>query len=183
MKIIRKTLIFLIVISLLGLAIYYLKSPIESRLAEINKPKQTYFPDQVDQELWDSIEDSYLQDSTTKNLDPRVAKMKIFLEKKFEIEDFSLYRAGDREDHGKGLAIDLMTYRDKDKGDEIAQYLVKNFDNMGLSYIIWQQKFYMDVRNRYGPADLWNPMEDRGSITANHYDHVHISFKNYENKS
>lgn len=183
MKIIKKMLVFLLIVSICVAGFFYLKPQIENRLAELNKPKQTYFPDQVDQELWNSIGESYLEDPTTKNLDPRVAKMKIFLEKKFGIENFSLYRPGDPEDHGKGLAIDLMTYTDKTKGDEIAEYLVKNFDNMGLSYIIWEQKFYMDVRNRYGPAKVWNPMEDRGSITANHYDHVHISFKNYEIKS
>ncbi len=36
-------------------------------------------------------------------------------------------------------------------------------------YVIWRQ--------RYNDGSGWDPMEDRGSITANHYDHVHVSFE------
>jgi hypothetical protein len=38
-------------------------------------------------------------------------------------------------------------------------------------YVIWEQKIW-DSRN---PGAGWKPMADRGSITQNHYDHVHIS--------
>lgn len=183
MKISRAKIIQVMLLIFVVIGFVLLKPIVENKIAELNKPKETYFLDEADKVLWDSIGESYLQDPTTKNLDPRVAKFKIFLGKKFDIEHFSLYREGDPEDHGKGFAIDLMVYDDKAKGDEIADYLVKNFENLGLSYIIWEQEFYMDVRNKYGAANVWNPMEDRGSITANHYDHVHISFKNYENKS
>lgn len=178
-KFLKIILSILFISSLVFLAIFYVKPKIE----EMNKPKETYFLNEQDKALWDSIGESYNLDKSTEGLDPRVAKFKIFLEKKFNIKHFSLYRPGDPEDHGKGLAIDLMVYKDEKKGDEIAEYLVQNFDNLGISYIIWEQKFYMDVRNRFGPANTWNMMPDRGSITANHYDHVHISFKNYEIKS
>lgn len=46
----------------------------------------------------------------------------------------------------------------------------------GISYIIWKQRFYAPVNNIYGPANTWNEMPDRGSVTENHYDHVHVSF-------
>lgn len=178
-KFLKILLGILLLLALTFVAVFYVKPKLE----ELTKPKQTYFLNEQDKVLWDSIGESYKQDKTTDGLDPRVAKLKVFMEKKFNIKQFSLYRPGDPEDHGKGLAIDLMVYKDEEKGDEIAEYLVQNFDNLGLSYIIWEQKFYMDVRNKYGAAKTWNLMEDRGSITANHYDHVHISFKNYENKS
>ncbi|WP_372509255.1 hypothetical protein [Actinomadura madurae] len=40
---------------------------------------------------------------------------------------------------------------------------------LGISYVIWKQRIW-NVR-----GGGWRPMEDRGSITQNHYDHVHIS--------
>ena len=45
----------------------------------------------------------------------------------------------------------------------------------GISYIIWKQRFYAPFNSIYGPANTWNPMSDRGSVTENHYDHVHVS--------
>lgn len=35
---------------------------------------------------------------------------------------------------------------------------------------------YVIFRQRYNDGSGWDPMEDRGSITQNHYDHVHVSF-------
>ena len=61
-------------------------------------------------------------------------------------------------------------------GDQVAQYAIDNMDRAGISYVIWKQQFYMSVDNMYGPANTWNQMPDRGGDTANHYDHVHISF-------
>jgi hypothetical protein len=37
-------------------------------------------------------------------------------------------------------------------------------------YIIWKQRYY-DIRSGGG----WDMMSDRGGVTANHYDHVHVS--------
>ena len=61
-------------------------------------------------------------------------------------------------------------------GNQVAQYAVDNISNAGISYIIYRQQFYAPVDNIYGPANTWNQMPDRGSITENHYDHVHVSF-------
>lgn len=55
------------------------------------------------------------------------------------------------------------------------EYLTKNMNELGVYYIIWKQRFYMLQFNIYGPANTWNLMPDRG-VTANHYDHVHVSF-------
>lgn len=144
------------------------------------------FLDEADQALWNSIGDSYKNDSSLAGLTPHVAKMKVFLGEKFGINSFSLFRPGDTDGvgtgHGDGLAIDLMvpmgTFENKnDLGDEISNYLAKNFNELKINYIIWEQRFYMNMSNIYGPGYSWNIMDDRGSITQNHYDHVHISFK------
>ena len=76
----------------------------------------------------------------------------------------------------KGLAVDVMVPTNSELGDQVAQYAIDNMDRAGISYIIWKQQFYMPVNNIYGPANTWNQMPDRGGDTANHNDHVHISF-------
>ena len=95
---------------------------------------------------------------------------------KFGITNIGGYREGDPEDHGKGLAVDVMVPTNSELGDQVAQYAIDNMDRAGISYIIWKQQFYMPVNNIYGPANTWNQMPDRGGDTANHNDHVHISF-------
>ena len=62
------------------------------------------------------------------------------------------------------------------RGSSLPNYAIDNMDRAGISYVIWKQQFYMPVDNIYGPANTWNQMPDRGGDTANHYDHVHISF-------
>lgn len=133
----------------------------------------TSFLDAEDQALYNKVKD--LADSSTVGLTPHVAEMKKFLGAKFGITSFSLYRPGDGGEHGKGLAIDLMVTGAK--GDEIADYLVQNYSNLKIDYIIWEQKFYSPYNSIYGAGGTWGLMPDRGSITENHYDHVHISFK------
>ena len=93
----------------------------------------------------------------------------------FGITSFSGYRPGDSGDHGKGLAIDFMVPVSSALGDQIADYAIQNMASRGISYIIWKQRFYAPYDSKYGPAYTWNPMPDRGSVTENHYDHVHVS--------
>lgn len=93
----------------------------------------------------------------------------------FGITSFSGYRPGDSGDHGKGLAIDFMVPERSELGDKIAEYAIQNMASRGISYIIWKQRFYAPFDSKYGPANTWNPMPDRGSVTENHYDHVHVS--------
>lgn len=54
-------------------------------------------------------------------------------------------------------------------GDEVAAFALAHQAEHGIWYAIWRQ--------RYNDGSGWDPMEDRGSITANHYDHVHVSFE------
>ncbi|MGV9384914.1 coiled-coil domain-containing protein [Nonomuraea sp. NPDC003707] len=87
-------------------------------------------------------------------------------------------RVGDPGEHGKGRACDFMMSRggtmaggsDEARGDALADYLIKNGARIGVMYIIWKQRYY-DIRSGGG----WDPMSDRGGVTANHYDHVHVS--------
>ena len=113
---------------------------------------------------------------TDPNLQPQAEAFRQEIAAKFGITNIGGYRAGDPDDHGKGLAVDVMVPTSSDLGDQVAQYAIDNMDRAGISYIIWKQQFYMPVDNIYGPANTWNQMPDRGGDTANHYDHVHISF-------
>lgn len=75
--------------------------------------------------------------------------------------------------HPHGLAIDVMiphyaTAEGKALGDRVVAYVLENADRFRVNHVIWRQASY--GRNR--PP---RPMSDRGSDTANHYDHVHIA--------
>ena len=118
--------------------------------------------------------------STTSSYDvglqPQVAAFRAEVANAFGITSFSGYRAGDTGDHGKGLAIDFMVPQSSALGDQVAAYAVANVASKNISYIIWKQRFYSPYASIYGPAYTWNLMPDRGSITENHCDHVHVSF-------
>ncbi|WP_436718852.1 LysM peptidoglycan-binding domain-containing protein [Streptococcus suis] len=109
-------------------------------------------------------------------LQPQVAAFRAEVANVFGITSFSGYRAGDSGDHGKGLAIDFMVPESSALGDQVAAYAVANLASKNINYIIWKQRFYAPYDSIYGPAYTWNLMPDRGSITENHYDHVHVSF-------
>ena len=113
--------------------------------------------------------------SENAGLQPQTAAFKEEVANLFGITSFSGYRPGDSGDHGKGLAIDFMVPVSSALGDQIAEYAVQNMASRGINYIIWKQRFYAPYDSKYGPAYTWNPMPDRGSVTENHYDHVHVS--------
>lgn len=113
---------------------------------------------------------------TDPHLRPQAEAFRQEIAAKFGITNIGGYREGDPEDHGQGLAVDVMVPTSSELGDQVAQYAIDNMDRAGISYVIWKQQFYMPVDNIYGPANTWNQMPDRGGDTANHYDHVHISF-------
>ena len=74
---------------------------------------------------------------------------------------------GDGE-HSDGRAIDIMV--SGDLGWQVADYLRANSSALGLYDIIFSQRIWTAQRS----AEGWRYMEDRGSTTANHYDHVHV---------
>lgn len=55
------------------------------------------------------------------------------------------------------------------QGNEIAAWAIKNAQRLGIMYIIFRQRIW------HSRGGSWRMMSDRGGITANHYDHVHIS--------
>jgi hypothetical protein len=75
-------------------------------------------------------------------------------------------RAG-TSDHPSGLAVDFMV--DRSTGDALASCALENMDALGIKYVIWEQAI--------NHGNGWKGMEDRGGATANHFDHVHISFE------
>lgn len=113
--------------------------------------------------------------SENAGLQPQTAAFKEEIANLFGITFFSGYRPGDSGDHGKGLAIDFIVPESSELGDKIAEYAIQNMASRGISYIIWKQRFYAPFDSKYGPANTWNPMPDRGSVTENHYDHVRVS--------
>ncbi|BBG04355.1 MULTISPECIES: hypothetical protein [Pseudonocardia] len=70
-------------------------------------------------------------------------------------------------DHPTGHALDLMVRGET--GDRIAECALANSDELGVKYVIWEQQM------NHGSG--WTEMSDRGGDTANHVDHVHISFE------
>jgi hypothetical protein len=70
-------------------------------------------------------------------------------------------------DHPKGRALDFMV--DRATGDQLAACALRNREELGVSYVIWRQ--------RIDTGSGFRPMADRGSPTANHFDHVHVSFE------
>ena len=113
---------------------------------------------------------------TDPNLQPQAEAFRQDVAAKFGLTNIGGYREGDPQDHGKGRAVDVMVPVGSEVGNQVAQYAVDNIANAGISYVIYRQHFYAPVDNIYGPANTWNQMPDRGSITENHYDHVHVSF-------
>ena len=87
------------------------------------------------------------------------------------------YRASTTSDHGDGLATDLMVYSNGTKGDRIARFARRHHQQLNITYVIWDQRIWSVERAREG----WRGMDDMGSATANHRDHVHASFRRTPN--
>jgi hypothetical protein len=84
-----------------------------------------------------------------------------------QIHSFGGYRPGDM-DHGSGNAVDTMI-SSRAQGDAVAAYVMAHAAELDVKYIIWRQRIW------YPSSGTWRGMADRGSATANHYDHVHVS--------
>jgi uncharacterized protein YraI len=84
-----------------------------------------------------------------------------------QITSYGTWR-GDGE-HGQGRAIDIMITGET--GWAVADFLRANYSALGIEYIIFSQHIWSVERGGEG----WRGMSDRGSTTANHYDHVHVT--------
>ncbi|WP_028648991.1 hypothetical protein [Nocardiopsis sp. CNT312] len=82
-------------------------------------------------------------------------------------------------EHPKGRACDFMLHpngqwpseEQVQRGWAIAEWARENAEDFGIMYVIYRQQIW-DIRR--GDTS-WRPMADRGNLTENHYDHVHIS--------
>ena len=71
-------------------------------------------------------------------------------------------------DHPKGRALDFLLALGV-TGDQLAACALRNREALGVSYVIGRQ--------RIDTGSGFRAMPDRGSPTANHFDHVHVSFE------
>ena len=81
---------------------------------------------------------------------------------------FGGYRNDPDSYHGQGRAIDVMV-NSRSIGDAVSEWTLINRKRLKVMEIIWRQRIWTTAR------PYWHMMADRGSITANHYDHVHVS--------
>lgn len=84
-----------------------------------------------------------------------------------QISSYGTFRSDG--EHSQGLAIDIMV--GGSLGWEIAELIRANYQELGVSYLIYSQRIWSVERSGEG----WRGMSDRGSTTANHYDHVHVT--------
>ena len=114
------------------------------------------------------------------SITPRMRGVRDEVDRRFgPFSAIGCYRPGSDGEHPLGRACDFMLSTGGvmpaaswiQKGYDIAAWAQANASRLGIMYIIYRQRIW-DVRM---PSSGWVPMENRGSITANHYDHVHIS--------
>jgi hypothetical protein len=114
------------------------------------------------------------------NITPRMLAVKNAIDERFgPFVDIGCYRPGNDGEHPLGRACDFMlstggvmpTSANIQRGYAIAAWAQANAASLGIMYIIYRQRIW-DIRIA---SAGWQPMADRGSITANHFDHVHIS--------
>ena len=71
--------------------------------------------------------------------------------------------------HSTGHSLDIMV--SGARGHEVADFLQNRQAELGIKYLIYEQKIWNIEQSSAG----WRGMADRGGITANHYDHVHVT--------
>ncbi|SLH38951.1 hypothetical protein [Mycobacteroides abscessus] len=90
-----------------------------------------------------------------------------------EITRIGGYRADSMHWHPDGLAIDVMidnpnTPQGKALGDRVLKFVMSKQQQFGIDHAIWRQTIHI-------PGNSPRMMENRGSATQNHMDHVHIA--------
>ncbi|TFV48177.1 hypothetical protein [Blastococcus sp. TF02A-35] len=79
--------------------------------------------------------------------------------------------AADPHGHPSGNALDYMVLSNSALGDAIVEYHRAHWDELGVEYIIWEQRMLSSANGS------WKMMEDRGGATANHMDHPHVNYR------
>ena len=97
---------------------------------------------------------------------PNAARVCTAVDSVFHLGSIGGYRANAGE-HSTGQAVDLMI-SGQSQGDAVAAFVQAHAAELDVKYIIWRQRYWE-------PGGSWELMEDRGSPTANHMDHVHVT--------
>lgn len=106
--------------------------------------------------------------SVPSNVDPSIIKVHRAVCAAFpQVTTYGTWRSDG--EHGQGRAVDIMI--SGETGWSIAEMLRENYVALGIEYIIYAQKIWSVERAGEG----WRGMSDHGSVTANHYDHVHVT--------
>ena len=99
---------------------------------------------------------------------PWVASAASILGTMFNIKTvYGIGTRANKSDHPLGLGLDFMC--SQEQGNKLAAFAIIHYEKLNIKYVIWWQRIWQ-------PGKGWKAMEDRGGITANHKDHVHISF-------
>ena len=90
-----------------------------------------------------------------------------------QIQTIGGYRPDSMKWHPQGLALDVMVPNPLSPqgialGNEILKFVIHNAETLGIDHVIWRQHIYY-------PSGTANLMENRGGLTANHFDHLHIA--------
>ncbi|MEV0347178.1 hypothetical protein AB0H88_15550 [Nonomuraea sp. NPDC050680] len=110
------------------------------------------------------------------NITARMRVIRGLIQKDFALPyEVGCFRSGGGGEHPLGRACDFMmstggsmpSSAHQALGDRVAAWALENKDKLGVKYVIWKQ--------RINQGSGWSSMSDRGSITQNHFDHVHIS--------
>ncbi|MCA2223478.1 coiled-coil domain-containing protein [Nonomuraea aurantiaca] len=114
--------------------------------------------------------------SGSDNITARMRVIRGLIQKDFALPyEVGCFRSGGGGEHPLGRACDFMmstggtmpSAAHQALGDRVAAWALENKDKLGVKYVIWKQ--------RINQGSGWSSMSDRGSITENHFDHVHIS--------
>ena len=97
------------------------------------------------------------------------AQLRKLITERFGISNIGGYRPGGDgfNEHSTGRALDVMVGNNGSAGDAVKNFALANADAIDLKWVIWKQHLYL-------PGGGGHDMEDRGSPTDNHMDHVHI---------
>jgi peptidoglycan DL-endopeptidase CwlO len=90
----------------------------------------------------------------------------------------SCFRSGGSGEHPQGRACDfaaepngfggVATGADKDYGDNLAAYFIRNADRLAVLYVIWYQEIWL-------PSSGWRSYSGGGDPASDHTNHVHLS--------
>ncbi|HRA76568.1 MAG TPA: hypothetical protein PLE12_10065 [Propionicimonas sp.] len=87
------------------------------------------------------------------------------------VNSYGGWRAGGLPFHRNGRAVDIMLtpHAESAMGWRIAHFITAHYKELNIDHVIFEQKIWTPYNQ------TWRHMADRGSITANHFNHVHVA--------